>query len=49
MELPCRDCDTVPEEGPSGEERTPGRSGPLELDSTEDHDYHLQNEAAAKE
>jgi hypothetical protein len=35
-------------EGPSGEERTPGRSTPLELCSTEDHDHHLQNEAAAK-
>jgi hypothetical protein len=35
-------------EGPSGEERTPGRSTPLELCSTEDHDHHLYNEAAAK-
>ena len=35
-------------EGPSGEERTPGRSEPLDLCSTEDHDHHLQNEAAAK-
>lgn len=34
-------------EGPSGEERTPGRSRPLELCSTEDHDDHLQDEAAA--
>ena len=35
-------------EGPSDEERTPGRSGPLDLCSTEDHDHHLRNEAAAK-
>lgn len=33
-------------EGPSGEKKTPGRSRPLELCSTEDHDYHLPNEAA---
>ena len=39
---------SIREEGPSGEERTPGRSTPLELCSTEDHDHHLQNEAAAK-
>ena len=32
--------------GPSGEECTPGSSRPLELCSTEDHDHHLQNEAA---
>ncbi len=35
------------EKGPSGEECTPGRSGPLDLYSTEDHDHHLRNEAAA--
>lgn len=35
-------------EGPSGEERTPGRSRPFELCSTEDHTHHLQSEAAAK-
>mgnify|MGYP007070987862 FL=1 len=34
-------------EGPSGEEYTPGRSRPLEFCSTEDHDHHLQNEAAS--
>jgi hypothetical protein len=40
--------DSIREEGPSGEKRTPGRSTPLELCSTEDHEHHLQNEAAAK-
>jgi hypothetical protein len=39
-------CGSVREEGPSGEKRTPDRSRPLELCSTEDHDHHLQNEAA---
>jgi hypothetical protein len=34
--------------GPSGGERTPGRSGLWDLYSTEDHEDHLQNEAAAK-
>lgn len=43
-----RERGTVRGEGPSGEERTPGRSRPLELCSTEDHEHHLQNEAAMK-
>ena len=38
---------TIRGEGPSGEECTPGRSRPLGLCSTEDHDHHLRNEAAA--
>jgi hypothetical protein len=40
------ECGLICGKGPSGEELTPGRSEPLELCSTEDHRYHLQNEAA---
>lgn len=43
-----RERGTVRGEGPSGEERTPGRSRPLELCSTENHEHHLQNEAVMK-
>ena len=43
-----RERGTVRGESPSGEERTPGRSEPLELCSTEDHDHHLQEEAVEK-
>ncbi len=39
----------VREKGPSGEERTPGRSRSLEPCSTEDHEHHLQDEAAVRE
>ena len=40
------ECGSVGGKGLSGEELTPGRFGLLELCSTEDHSYHLQNEAA---
>ena len=36
------------EKSPSGERDTPSRSTPLDLCSTEDHSYHLQNKAATK-
>jgi hypothetical protein len=41
-----RERGTARGESPSGEKSASGRSEPLELCSTENHSYHLQNEAA---
>ena len=47
IELFLPESGLVRGKGPSGEKSTPGRSEPMELCSTEDHDHHLLNEAVA--